>query len=276
MRGWDEAREGWDRDVRVARARARAAIIALIAMAALSGFAGLVGAWHIVLLRLTDVPAPTWALANTLREIGGLSELVLVPVTGVLFLRWLSRAVAVTDALGIDRGFPWTPFQAVTAFFIPFVNVVRPYSVLRDLHDHLAPDGVPEPAPRPLLDGAGGYRRVEMVHAPRAGAVHHGAIGAWWGLYLASGWLALLASRMRAQTVAEFIQARTAFIASDVVSLLAALLAVLMVRAIDSRLAERHRRTRHASDEELDGRLVERDRRLREDFAKLPGLGSLQ
>jgi hypothetical protein len=45
-----------------------------------------------------------------------------------------------------------------------------------------------------------------------------------------------------------------------------------VVRAVDSRLAERHRRVRYASDEELDDRVAERDRRLRRDLATIAGL----
>ncbi|KYF55447.1 hypothetical protein BE08_06435 [Sorangium cellulosum] len=271
MSGWSEAREKWDRDVRTARSRARAAIVGLGAMATVGAFTGLVGALHIVLLRRAEVPARAWELANSLREAGGLLELAFGLATGVLFLRWISRAVAAADALELVRGFAWTPSEAVMAFLLPVVNLVQPYKLLRDLHDGLAPDGAPEPAPRPVLDGAGGYRRVEVVHAPPAGAVHNVAIGVWWGLYVASGVLGWIASILRDATVAEFIRARGVFIASDAAAIAAALLAMRVVRAVDSRIAERHRRLRHASDEELDGRLVERDRQLRQDLAKLPG-----
>jgi hypothetical protein len=186
-----------------------------------------------------------------------------------VFLRWLARAVAAAGVLDPVRGLAWTPSEAVLAFLIPVVNLVQPYRVLRDLHDGLAPAGVPEPAPRPLLDGAGGYRRVEMAHAPRAGAVRHAALGAWWGCYVASRGLGWVASAMPALATAEFIRSRAVFIASDVASIAAAWLAVRMVRAIDSRVAERHRRLAYASDEELDRLLVERDLQLRQDLARI-------
>ncbi|WP_437481608.1 DUF4328 domain-containing protein [Sorangium sp. So ce1014] len=269
VRGWAEAREAWSRDVRVVRRRARAAIAGLVAMGAVAAFTALVGAWHIVLLGWTEVSASTWQLASAFREAGGLLELGLGLLAGALFLCWLARAVALAFVLDPVRGFHWTPAESVLVFFIPVVNLVQPYRVLRDLHDGLATAGVPEPAPRPLLDGAGGYRRVEMAHAPRAGAVHHAALGAWWGLYVTSRGFGWLASVMPDLTVAEFIRSRVAFIASDVASIAAAWLAVRMVRAIDSRVAERHRRLAHASDEELDRLLVERDLQLRQDLAKI-------
>ncbi|KYF55705.1 hypothetical protein BE04_35790 [Sorangium cellulosum] len=271
--GWAEAREGWGRDVRVVRRRARAAVAGLISMGAVAAFTALVGAWHIALLGSTEVSASTWQLANTLREAGGLLELGFGLLAGVLFLRWLARTVALAGELDPVRGFSWTPSESVVAFLIPVVNLVQPYRVLRDLHDGLAPAGVPEPAPRPLLDGGGGYRRVEMAHAPRASAVHHAALGAWWGLYLASRGLGWLASVMPQLTVAEFIRSRYAFIASDVASIAAAWLAVRMVRAIDSRVAERQRRLAYASDEELDRLVVERDLLLRRELAKITGFG---
>ncbi|WP_437278650.1 DUF4328 domain-containing protein [Sorangium sp. So ce375] len=245
------------------------AIAGLIAMGAAAVFTALAGAWHILLLGGMEVSESTWRLANTLREVGGLLELGLGLVTGVVFLRWLARAVAAAGALDPVRGLAWTPSEAVLAFLIPVVNLVQPYRVLRDLHDGLAPAGVPEPAPRPLLDGAGGYRRVEVAHAPRAGAVRHAALGVWWGCYVASRGLGWAASAVPALTAAEFIRSRAMFIASDVASIAAAWLAVRMVRAIDSRVAERHRRLAYASDEELDLLLVERDLQLRQDLARI-------
>ena len=120
------------------------------------------------------------------------------------------------------------------SFFIPIVSFYRPYQVLRDVHDQLEPDGVPEPAPRPRLDGSGGYRSVAMEKAPPPRTLPHAFIGAWWALFIAE------------RIVSSF------GLVSEVLAIGAALLAVLVVRSVEARLEERHRRLHHASDEELE------------------------
>ena len=57
--------------------------------------------------------------------------------TGTLFLMWLHRVVKVTRALGGDT-LRWSPKDAVLGFIIPFINIARPFQVMRDVHDHLA------------------------------------------------------------------------------------------------------------------------------------------
>ncbi len=73
-----------------------------------------------------------------------------------------------------------------------------------------------------------------MEKAPPPRTLPHASIGAWWGLF-----------------VAERLVARFG-VFSEVLAIGAAVLAVLVVRAVQGRLEERHRRVHHASDEELE------------------------
>jgi hypothetical protein len=161
------------------------------------------------------------------------AEVAILLFAAGAFLTWLSRAITLSAGLSVTS-IPWTASKAVWGFFIPIVNLYQPYQVLRDLHDQLAPDGVPEPAPRPRMDNPGGYRHVAMEKAPPPRTLPRASIGAWWWLFIAER---LLSGVMFVGTAC---------------AIAAALLAILVVRAIEGRLEERYRRVRHASDEELE------------------------
>jgi hypothetical protein len=122
---------------------------------------------------------------------------------------------------------------------------------MRDLHDRLAPDGVPEPAPRPRLDGAGGYRRVQIEKAPPPRALPHASIGAWWGLYLFGGLIAKGTTMFFGAGLPSASTIGMTASAAALAEIASAGLAILAVRSIDARLAERQRRLHHATDEEL-------------------------
>ncbi len=223
---WDAARTEWAREVAVETSRARIAMGALAATALL----------HVLLAGA--------ATASSLEGLAVLSgvELVLLIVTAVVFLRWLARAVSIASTMSTIR-LKWTSSAAVWSFFMPIVGLWRPYQVLRDMHDLLAPDAMPEPAPKPVLDGSGGYRHVEMKSAPPRLPVPHTSIGLWWGLFCAARFLDYGDTRIGEAQLR---------VLGDLLSIASAMLGLFVVRAIDARIHERHRRVRHASDEELE------------------------
>ncbi len=221
---WNEVRTEWERDVGTERSRARLAMGALGATALL----------HVLLIGA--------GMASSIEALAALSsvELVLLIVTAIVFLRWLVRAVSLASTMSATR-LKWTGSAAAWAFFMPIVGLWRPFQVVRDVHDALAPDAVPEPAPRPVLDGSGGYRRVEMKSAPPPLPVPHASIGLWWALFIGA--------RLLNYGDVHVGEAR---VLGDLLSIASAMLGLFVVRAIDGRVRERFRRVRHASDEELE------------------------
>ncbi|MFL5355753.1 DUF4328 domain-containing protein [Archangium sp.] len=104
----------------------------------------------------------TWALLSgpsVPRKIAeglvGLGASCLAIATPIAFLMWLHLAVRQTRALGIDVGA--SPRWAVGCWFIPFVNLVKPYRIVRA-----------------LVNGLGGKKAL----------VSAGHLGLWWGLWL--------------------------------------------------------------------------------------------
>jgi hypothetical protein len=53
-------------------------------------------------------------------------------VTAAVFIRWVGRAQRNLPALGAS-GLPYAPRQAITAFLVPGLNLIRPLAVLRGL-----------------------------------------------------------------------------------------------------------------------------------------------
>lgn len=254
MSAWESRRDMWALDVSTAQKRARLTVGALAVTIGLHVYQSVVSGWQLSLVggvASGQTSQSSLELSDTLFQLGALAQVAVLLVTGVLFLMWLAKTVGATRAM-ITLPLRWTPSQAVWGFFIPFVNFTRPYHVARDVHDRLDPEGVPEPAPRPRPDKASGYRSVPVERAPLPAALPPASIGLWWGLYIGGGIIERLAGQVHGQSVEAFTSARKGSILSDVVEIAGALLAIRVVRAIDARLAERHRRLHHASDEELD------------------------
>ena len=86
-------------------------------------------------------------------------------VTVVLFLQWLHRLVTIARQLG-SPSLAFSPGAAVWSFFIPILNLFRPYQVLRDAQATLSPDTVPEPPLRPDTEGVVGYRQMAVGAGP--------------------------------------------------------------------------------------------------------------
>jgi hypothetical protein len=58
----------------------------------------------------------------------------------ISWFAWLSRAIDNVPALGGGRP-PTSPRGAIAAWFVPVMNLAKPYWILRDLHDRLAVPG---------------------------------------------------------------------------------------------------------------------------------------
>jgi hypothetical protein len=96
-------------------------------------------------------------------------------VAGIAFLVWFHRACANAWALG---AFPMsvTPGWAVGGFFVPFLNLVRPFQAMRET----------------------------WVGSRRDHAHGSSIIGLWWGTWLASGVLGWVGTKIESVEVDAF------------------------------------------------------------------------
>jgi hypothetical protein len=147
--------------------------------------------------------------------IGSIQTAFLI-AAAVFFIRWLRLAYRNADVVapGLRRyGHGW----AIGAWFVPILNLWRPKKIVNDAWRAGAPAGDPYAAPLPAW------------------------LNLWWAGWLLTNVLAQVAGRLalRQDTNAELRTLDLWYLASDGTDVVAALLAVLVVRRISARIEER-------------------------------------
>ncbi|WP_282687177.1 MULTISPECIES: DUF4328 domain-containing protein [unclassified Streptomyces] len=156
--------------------------------------------------------------AERLYGITALAQGVTLLATAVVFIIWFHRTrrnAEVFDASVQRMGPGW----AVGGWFVPIANFWFPYRVA---------SGVWEASAQTRADG--GWRTV-----PRT------PLNLWWGAWIASLLAARVTGRLweRAEEPAEIVRAAGLVAASDAVDIVAAVLAILYVRAVTGMQVER-------------------------------------
>jgi hypothetical protein len=141
--------------------------------------------------------------------------------TAFLFVVWFRRAYTNVGRLGVD-GLRYGPRWAVGAWFVPFLNFVRPKAIANDIWRGSDPKLAPE-ATVGLATPVPWY------------------LNAWWAAFLLSGIAERIAfsSARNAQTLSGLNSATTALIWSDALDIVAAIAAVVVVVDIFRRQQER-------------------------------------
>ena len=156
----------------------------------------------------------------------GLVYLLRFPVyifTIVMFLVWLHRAHANLEPLA-GKDLQFTPGWAVGWWFIPFANLVKPFQAVREVWSESDPD---------VADQGPTFLSASLRTAPTY-------MGAWWAFWLLSNFAANITSRVYdPDTMANVEIGGVLFVATGVLSLIAAALAILLVRDITKRQESR-------------------------------------
>ena len=131
-------------------------------------------------------------------------------VTAVVFLRWFFLCYRETGRLtpgGLNHGPGW----AIGAWFVPILNLVRPYSIMKEIVVRNSPPGA-----------------------------SHSLVSWWWGALLASSFLDRLGvSWVEAMRESSGLQsAMDAVIAANVLNLIAAVLAIRLVGKVTALLVD--------------------------------------
>jgi hypothetical protein len=126
---------------------------------------------------------------------------------------WQHRAYANLRLIG-SRDTEYTPGWSVGYWFIPIINLFRPYQITAEL-----------------------YRRSEIqnAHDSIGGLSGSPLVGAWWFAYLAWGGAGRLAASLAkdAHTLPTLISATNVDLGAHMVGILATVLAMLVIRSID-------------------------------------------
>jgi Domain of unknown function (DUF4328) len=145
--------------------------------------------------------------------VGGTS-IVMLLVTGIAWLVWQHRSQANLHARRVP-GLTYTPGWAVGWWFVPFVNLVKPYQTVRELW---AASG-----------GAEGWVRGRTWPV----------LGWWWAAWILSNITGQISLSLVGDQpdIGRLIASDRWAIASSAISIVAAVLAILIVRSVDRRQA---------------------------------------
>jgi hypothetical protein len=157
--------------------------------------------------------------ANDLRQaVFGLSQTVAVIATGIPFILWLNRAYSNLATLGAD-GLRFRRWWTIGGWFIPIWSTFRPKQLVNDVWRGSDPS------------------LPEWAHALWQGKPVPGWWLVWWLAYLFSNQAALLAFRISfgAETIGELKAMTVAYVAADAISVVAGVVAILVVRGASLR-----------------------------------------
>lgn len=151
----------------------------------------------------------TTAPLGIARSFLALVELVVLITAFILFIRWLRRAYWNLHALGrpVEHSEGW----AAGAWFVPFMNMFRPYSIVREV-----------------------WRQTQLVAFEQV--TPHGLLRAWWLLFIVHGIVSNVTSQMetKATTIEQLQSAAWGNAITALLMLGTALLTVQVVRRIAS------------------------------------------
>jgi hypothetical protein len=163
------------------------------------------------------------AEANDLRQsMIGIGQIAVYAATVVLFLFWIHRAHKNLAALGASD-LKYTPGWAVGWWFIPFLNLVRPFQVVGEIWRAGGPSSTDE---------------LSWKNAPGSPL-----LGVWWFFWLVANFAGQISFRLasRAETIDSILTADYAILAADASSVVAAVLCLLVVKEITRRQDEKHK-----------------------------------
>lgn len=165
---------------------------------------------------------PVWLIAV------GLFAMLQFPLflgTVVVFLMWEYRAHSNLRALKAEN-VEFTPGWAVGWWFIPILNLFKPFQVMREIWCESDPESVPE-------DGERSFLSSSLHSAP-------GFMTLWWAFWLLSNFLSNIASNaFEPERPETALFGGTIVVIAGVFSVIAAILAILVVRDITDRQEKR-------------------------------------
>jgi hypothetical protein len=161
----------------------------------------------LALAGLSSPKADQFGPADIVLAISGLLDIAGFVATVVLFSMWVHRAYRNLPALGA-AGLKYTPGWAVGWWFVPILNIWRPYLVMRDLWRHSAPMA----------------RSWTLLKV-------------WWAMWLISNYLDNIVFRLTLQGQSNIV----ADMVSTFLDMVAAVLAVAVVRRITAWQLDRAR-----------------------------------
>ena len=161
----------------------------------------------------------TWV--DMMQVLLSLLQFLIFVATAVLFLMWIHRAYRNLSALGVSR-LEYTPGWAVGWFFVPFASLFVPYRVMKEM----------------WVRSGSQVNAQTVIHSPQGGSLS--LLGWWWGFWVVSNFLDQAVFRMYRlpETPDMLFTIAKVEIVADAVSIVAAFLAIQVVKGISERQEE--------------------------------------
>jgi len=157
------------------------------------------------------------------QQLIGILQFWTLVATGILFLMWIYRSHRNLPALGA-RYLKYTPGWAVGGFFVPLLNLIRPFQVMREIWK----------ASDPKVEITNGSSWESAPSSP--------LVGWWWGLFLISGFVGFIGvGMMQEESINELYTGTWFILYSDVIDIISALVTIYLIKTIDQRQEEKHK-----------------------------------
>jgi hypothetical protein len=170
------------------------------------------------------------AAANDSRQqLIGILQLLVVVGTVIAFLGWFHRSHRNLPSLG-NSELKYSPGWAVGGFFVPFLNLVRPFQVMREVWHGSDPAGFSrDTAPD-------GHKMRNALGAPTL-------VGLWWMLFLVTSFLGRVIFQMAVNdnaTIEELQTFSELLLVADLIDIPAAVVLYILAGRITTWQLERH------------------------------------
>lgn len=230
---------------RLVKSEARRAIFTQVSLGLCAAFGALTCLLSAVLVYAPiDESAEMSGLADTLKSVSlALSLLAWIStlfLSTIGYLFWLYRAHQAADAVESPSR-EHTPTSAVLTFFIPFLNLIRPYQAVKGLYDMLDPSDLPSPAAITLPASPGAIYRENTITPQVEIATPPAPLSAWWAFWIMGNVAFQLVGRGGEGHTFDRMSSVAWMIASSF-NAIGAVLCVMVIRAVDARTRERNRR----------------------------------
>jgi Domain of unknown function (DUF4328) len=161
-----------------------------------------------------DVPVAEVTDADDRTVYASIAQLAVYVPTVIAFVVWFSRAYRNLERLGIRR-LRFRPGWSIGAWFVPILAWYRPKQMTDDIWRASAPHG------------------TDDWHRRKVSTLIHW----WWGVWIAAGLLGYCSRRLYvgAETLEEQVGASTFSTMADTLFMVAAVMAILVVRAVTAR-----------------------------------------
>jgi len=142
--------------------------------------------------------------------------------TGIVFILWFQRCYKNSQALGTSN-LRFSSGWAAGAWFVPFLNLVRPKQIADDIWKSTDPD-----APALQTSSWMGAQVPPLLHL-------------WWALFVGASIVSRVVASMASSydTLSELRTLDRVSAATDIVAVVAAILAALVVKSMTTRIEQR-------------------------------------